>query len=117
MKKLMLPTTLILVCAISIFPTMTQAARCMSMARCAHALGETGCCCPTGLTGEDVECPDGWAAAMGTTCRRVSTTGTDIKGTYTQEYGTCSGTLTTVACYKFTQSDDGTGDCICNRVQ
>lgn len=46
MKKLMLSTTLIPVCAISIFPTMTQAARCMSRARCASLLGETGCFAP-----------------------------------------------------------------------
>lgn len=121
MKKLMLPITLIPVCAIAIFPTMTQAApSCMSIAQCIDLLGnETGCCCPTGTTGPGVKCPDGWYAAINsTTCRRASTTGTDIKGTYTQEYGTCSGTATTIACYTLSQSGaDTSGDCMCNVVQ
>lgn len=120
MKKLMLPITLIPVCAIAIFPTMTQAARCMSVARCLKKLGsEAGCCCPTGFTGEDVQCPYGWDTALDSdTCRRESTTGTDIKGTYTQEYGSCSGTLTTVSCHQLAPSGaSASGDCMCNVVQ
>lgn len=115
MRKIIFTLPIFPACVILISPTATWAARsCMDLASCRDLLVAGNCCCPTGLTGTIVKCPDGWSAGtIGNTCKRGSTTATDAKGTYTQEYGTCSGTGTTGPCYMMALSDDGTGNCYC----
>ena len=56
-------------------------------------------CCKTGLTGTKKTCPDGWTVNAAGTCRRSSVSGSDSKGWYTQNYGTCDATVTTYDCY------------------
>lgn len=54
-------------------------------------------CCPG--SEQDVStctCPDGWSCLLDNkTCRRSSTSTSDMFGYYTQTYGTCDATITT----------------------
>ena len=107
---------LIPICAILISPTVTYAIACLSFEVCTQDIPSGYCCCPTGRTGTAIECPSGWSTGLiGSTCKRDSTTGTDTKGTYTQEYGTCSGTSTKIPCYMTYSMDASnvTDECFC----
>ncbi len=84
------------------------------------------CCCPTGETGTSYSCPTGWARQVNVsdpddagTCTRRATTGSDIKGTYTQEYGTCAPTASTYNCYEAVRREDqgqGGRSCFCTAI-
>lgn len=72
------------------------------------------CCCETGFS--EYVCPTGWTVS-GSTCSRASTTGSDLSGYYTQEYGTCAATLT--KCYKTSTTSDRNPDgstCRCTSI-
>ena len=65
----------------------------------------TGWCCPTGRQGEKHSCPSGWSYnAIYDECRRSATSGSDSKGSYTQNYGTCDPDTTYYSCFEYTTS-------------
>lgn len=62
-------------------------------------------CCPNGKQGTNYNCPTGWSYnLLYDECRRSATSGSDSKGSYTQNYGTCAPTTTTYECYGVTSN-------------
>lgn len=79
---------------------------CMGAQQCADyaALNCLTYCCKTGRTGTVTSCPTGWTADSSGTCTRNSVSGSDSKGWYTQNYGTCSTKITEYDCYTATNN-------------
>lgn len=77
------------------------------------------CCCPSGTKVTTHTCPTGWIydyddAADDYICQRNPTTGSDTKGIYTQNYGTCEATTGTCDGYKPSTSHATTCFCLSN---
>ena len=86
---------------------------CATKEACLKRLSSGECCCPSGSTGTQQTCPDGWSYDIfNKVCTRSSTSGSDSIGYYTQSYGTCAGTPQTYDCY--TKSTSGDPKCACN---
>ncbi len=74
---------------------------CMSSTNCMAFCKAGNYCCLTGETGTEKTCPSDWSLSLDkSTCTRTATTGSDAKGYYTQNYGTCDPDITTYNCYK-----------------
>lgn len=86
---------------------------CNTNAKCGTSLNP--CCCPTGETTTTYTCPTGWIYNISQKhCSRISTSGSDSTGYYTQTYGTCDGTPNTQACYEAVPRDKQNGRrCYC----
>ena len=93
-------------------PAMATMTICQAAATCQASFScqsNGGYCCKTS-TQTRYTCPTGWIPNMTTgVCSRVATTGSDTRGTYKQNYGTCQGSRTTQDCY--TWSSVNTGGC------
>ena len=100
--------------AIIVMPNLAHAA-CMDVVECLENAASGYCCCANGQTKTDVACPSGYTA-VGTTCTREDTTGSDKTGTYVISYGTCDAILSTTDCYSTRlQSSIGSDEnCMCN---
>lgn len=100
--------------AIIVMPNLARA-RCMDVVECLENAASGYCCCANGETQTDISCPSGYTA-VGTTCTRADTTGSDETGTYVISYGTCDAILSTTDCYSTRlQSSIGHDEnCMCN---
>lgn len=78
------------------------------------------CCCPTGTKVTTYDCPSGWNININNTeCSRPASTGSDTKGTYTQNYGTCAPTTGTCDGYKLSERNTGSSSgavCFCQGI-
>ncbi len=97
-----------------IMPNVANAAYvglCMELAACQKSLNCTsngGYCCKTS-TQTVYKCPLLWSRnASSGLCERAATSGlSDSKGTYKQNYGTCSPTTSTKDCYTYSKTNTG----------
>ena len=126
MKKQIIPKicAVATLCAVAFSPTPGRGTLsvCLTFENCSNrATASMPCCCRTGETGGGIttyRCPTGWLNVSGT-CKRNPTTGSDAKGSYTQNYGTCSPTATTTDTYDCYRSapvgstDYQGGSCYC----
>lgn len=70
----------------------------------------SGFCCMTGEQKTVNNCPSGWSySSSAGVCTRSPTDGVDGFGYYTQNYGTCSATVTQVDCYAYSATDISDG--------
>lgn len=102
--------------AIIAMPNLAHAATvCIDVVTCLERAASGYCCCANGETQTDIACPSGYTA-VGTTCTREDTTGSDKTGTYVISYGTCDATLSTKDCYstRLQSSIDHDENCMCN---
>ena len=100
--------------AIIVMPNLAHAT-CMEVVECLENAASGYCCCANGQTKTVVGCPSGYTA-VGTTCTREDTTGSDETGTYVISYGTCDATVSIIDCYSTRlQSSIGRDEnCMCN---
>ena len=74
--------------------------------------GTFPCYCSTGDTGTEYSCPSGWSySSLSGECERLSVSGSDAKGSYTDYYDTCEPSTSEYPCFELSGTD--TGDCIC----
>ena len=105
-------------CAVAFSPTTGRASLtiCNTAQECLNrsCSSGTGWCCPNGRQGETHSCPSGWLYnAIYDECRRSATSGSDSKGSYTQNYGTCDPDTTYYSCFEYTTSTPSSpGQCM-----
>ena len=95
-------------CAVAFSPTPGRAILiiCNTAQDCMNQCSSrTGWCCPNGRQGQKLSCPLGWSYnTIYEECRRSATSGSDSKGSYTQNYGTCDPDTTYYSCFEYTTS-------------
>ena len=109
MKKYLIAGTAVVFATLTvpIMPAMAATINCMTVQSCVSSTlcGRGLYCCPNGKQGTNYTCPSGWLyySTYGE-CRRGATSGSDSKGSYKQNYGTCAPTTTKYACYQVTSN-------------
>ena len=117
MKKYLIAGTAVVFATLTvpIMPAMAATINCMTVQACLSSTlcGRGSYCCPTGKQGTSYTCPTGWSYnVLYDECRRDATSGSDSKGSYTQNYGTCAPTTTTYACYEVTSNPPSPISCL-----
>lgn len=122
MKKYLIAGTAVVFATLGAVPIMPAGAvmptLCLSVTDCPNAINcvSGSYCCMTGERGTRYECPTGWTYnALSGECRRGATSGSDSKGSYTQNYGTCAPTTSTYACYEITSNPPSPISCLACR--
>ena len=118
MKKYLIAGTAVVFATLTV-PIMPAGAvmptLCMSVQTCVRSPScrSGSYCCPNGKQGTSYTCPTGWSYnVLYEECRRDATSGSDSKGSYTQNYGTCAPTTTTYACYGVTSNPPSPISCL-----